>query len=150
MNNFACQTKSTYLHIYLWKTKVTSHKQHLFGLSFYRNAKKYHTDQSILQIFLVCMKRSDWQTFKCNSKNLFPRCACYLYNLLRWMEDTIFIKAYPHFDFFSTAIFLLPLKKNALKEFRVLHYLHNNSAMLIAKFKSSCRILYLLGFLNEF
>ena len=117
MNNFACQTKSTYLHIYLWKTKVTSHKQHLFGLSFYRNAKKYHTDQSILQIFLVCMKRSDSQTFKCNSKNLFPRCACYLYNLLRWMEDAIFKKLIHTLIFFPLLCSCFLWKKTPWKNF---------------------------------
>ena len=38
--------------------KFSSHKQHLFGLLFSRNVKKTHTDQSILQTFLLSLKRS--------------------------------------------------------------------------------------------
>ena len=49
-------------HIY--NTKFTSYKQNLFGLIFWRNAKKNHTDQSILQAFLLCLKRHVSQNFK--------------------------------------------------------------------------------------
>ena len=48
----------------MWKTKFSSHKQNLFGLVFSRNAKKAHTDQSILQTFLLCQKKNVSQIFK--------------------------------------------------------------------------------------
>ena len=35
------------LNMYIRKTKFTSHKQYLFDVLFYRNAKKAHTDQGI-------------------------------------------------------------------------------------------------------
>ena len=37
-------------NIYIWKTKFTSHQQNLFGLLFYRNTKKTHTDQNIIHV----------------------------------------------------------------------------------------------------
>ena len=46
------------LNIYLWKTKFPFHKQFLFGILFARNAKEAHTVQSILQTFLLCLKRN--------------------------------------------------------------------------------------------
>ena len=39
------------LNIYIWKTKFSSHKHYLFGLLFFRNAKKTCTDQSILLFY---------------------------------------------------------------------------------------------------
>ena len=41
------------IRLYMWETKFTSHKQHLFGLLFLRNAKKTDADQSILQALLI-------------------------------------------------------------------------------------------------
>ena len=37
--------------MYIWKTKIYSHKQYLFGYLFSRNTKTTHTDQSILTFF---------------------------------------------------------------------------------------------------
>ena len=48
----------------MWKTKFSSHKEYLFDLLFYRNAKKAHADQSILETFLLSLKRNVSQTFK--------------------------------------------------------------------------------------
>ena len=64
------------LNIYIWKSKFTSHKQYLFGLVFSGNAKKTHTEQSILQFSLLCLKRSDSHSFKSsNCKEYFsPVC----------------------------------------------------------------------------
>ena len=60
------------------KTKFTSYKQYLFGLLFCKNAKKVHTDQIILQVFLLCLKRSVLQTFESSSCNKhFAKCLCY-------------------------------------------------------------------------
>ena len=52
------------LNIYTWKTKFSSHKQDLFGLLFSWNAKEAHTDQIILQTFLLSLIRNVSQTFK--------------------------------------------------------------------------------------
>ena len=46
------------------KNKFTSHKQHLFGLLFSGSPKKTHTDQSMLQVLLLFLKRNNSQTFK--------------------------------------------------------------------------------------
>ena len=81
------------LNIYVWKTKFSSHKQYLFDLLFSRNAKKTHIDQSILHSFLLCLKINVSQTFRSSScKNVFCKCACQWYNLLRWM---LFIQKQP-------------------------------------------------------
>ena len=74
------------LNIYIWKTKFTSNKQCFSGHLFSRNAKKTHTDQSILQAFLLCLKTNVSRTFKSSScKKLFPKLVYHWYNLLRWI-----------------------------------------------------------------
>ena len=74
------------LNIYIWKTKFSSDKHYLFGLLFSRNAKKTHTDQSILPTFILCLKRNVWQTLKGSScKEVFPKCVYHGYNLIRWI-----------------------------------------------------------------
>ena len=40
--------------------QIACHKQYLFSIFYSRNAKKTRTDQSILQLFLLCLKRNDW------------------------------------------------------------------------------------------
>ena len=75
--NWYFQNKFTLWHIrlniYIWKTKFTSNKQCFSGHLFSRNAKKTHTDQSILQAFLLCLKINVSRTFKSSSsKNFFP------------------------------------------------------------------------------
>ena len=37
----------------MYETKFTSHKQYLFGSLYSIKAKKTHTDQSTLQVFLL-------------------------------------------------------------------------------------------------
>ena len=70
-----------WLNINKWKPN-----QYLFDLVFSRNAKKAHTDQSVLQTFLLCVKRSVSLTFRSNScKKVFLKCVYHLYNLLRRM-----------------------------------------------------------------
>ena len=39
--------------------QIACHKQYLFSIFYSRNAKKTRTDQSILQLFLLCLKRND-------------------------------------------------------------------------------------------
>ena len=41
----------------MWKTKFSSHKQYLVGHLFPRNAKKSHTDQSILETFFTLSEK---------------------------------------------------------------------------------------------
>ena len=68
------------------KTKFASLKQYLFCLLTSRNAKKTQTDQSMSQVFLLCMKRNDPQASKSgNCKQSLLQCVCYCYNLLRWI-----------------------------------------------------------------
>ena len=55
------------LNIYIWKTKFSFHKQYLFGLLFSINAKKTHTGQSIIQTFLLPLRRNVSQTYKSSS-----------------------------------------------------------------------------------
>ena len=75
-----------WLNIFIWKTKFTSNKQCFSGHLFSRNAKKTHTDQSILQAFLLCLKINVSRTFKSSScKKLFPKLVYHWYNLLRWI-----------------------------------------------------------------
>ena len=65
------QTK--YLHM---ENKFASHKQYLFGLLSTRNAKQTDTDQSILQAFLLCLKRNVSQTFQSSTcKKVLPKCV---------------------------------------------------------------------------
>ena len=54
--------------------------------SFRKNAKKTGANQSILQSFLLYLKRSVSQNFKPrNCKEVFPKRVYYWCNLLRWM-----------------------------------------------------------------
>ena len=74
------------LNICICKTKFTCNKQYYFRLLFSTNAKKTHTDQSILQAFLLCLRINVLQTFKSSScKNVFPKFVYHWYNLLRWI-----------------------------------------------------------------
>ena len=74
------------LNIYIWKTKFTSNKQYFSGHLFSRNAKKTHTDQSILLTFLFYLKINVSRTFKRSScKKLFPKLVYHWCNLLRWI-----------------------------------------------------------------
>ena len=66
----AHQTK--YLHMEKFSYgKFSSHKHYLFGLPFSRNAKKTHTDKSILLTFILCLKRNVSETVAVAKKS-FP------------------------------------------------------------------------------
>ena len=64
------------LNIHIWKMKFTSHKQRLLRILVSRNANKNHTDQSIPQNVLLCLKRNNSRIFKSSScKQTFsPAC----------------------------------------------------------------------------
>ena len=68
----------------MWKTNFFFfHKQYLFGLLFSRNPKEAGTNQSVLQTFLLCLKRNVPQIFKSSSCiKVFLKCVCHWYNLL--------------------------------------------------------------------
>ena len=134
------------LNIYIRKTNFSSHKWYLFHLSLPRISKKTYTDQSILQTFLICLKRNVLQTYKSSScYKVFSKCVHHWYNLLWWM---FFIPCDNWKALFFTQIYRYPeawynrhiaafCKINVLKEVCILyHYLHNNIAtLLISKFQ---------------
>ena len=58
------------------KNKFSPHKQYLFGLLFFRNAKKIHVDQSILQTFHSVLKEASLKPLKeAAVKEVFPKCV---------------------------------------------------------------------------
>ena len=74
------------------------------------------TDKSIPHVFLLCIKRSDQQTFKCSSyKNLFFQHVCYCYNLLRLIffilrdkcKTLLFMKVCRYSEIFLSAMLWL-------------------------------------------
>ena len=122
------------------KTKFSCHKQYLFDLLLPRNTKKTHTDQSILQTFLLCLNKNVWQTFKSSScKKVFPKCVYHWYNLLRWMFfvpcdnwKTFFIQIYCYPEVWFNGHVLHSLEQVFWKNFTVhIRYLHNNITILL-------------------
>ena len=118
-------------------------KQYLLGRLFSRNAKKTHHDQSALQVFSLCLKRNDSQTFKSSRcKKLFLQCACCRYKLLRWMffisldnqKSLFFVKVCRYLEIFSAAILQLSLKQVFWK--KSLFYVISIISVLIPKFQS--------------
>ena len=80
--NLAHQTK--YLH--MKKQNLLPIISIFVGLLFSRNANKTRTDQTILQPFLLYLKRNVWRTFKYRScKKVFPKCVYHWCNLLLWI-----------------------------------------------------------------
>ena len=89
--NYYVQTKFTLWHIKLnicqQEIKFPSHKQYLFGRLFSRNAKKTHTDQITLQVFILVSKETTHKPSRvATSKNVSSSvlvidttCACYRY-----------------------------------------------------------------------
>ena len=136
--------------------KFTSHKLYLFGFLFSRNTKKTRTDLKTLQVFFTFSKETT-QTFKSsNCKKLLLHCACYRYNLLRWMFFISFDNWKSFFCFFfckSLSLlwdsFSCHIAASVLKEVRILRNLHSVSAALIPKFQNKA-IVYLINFLNGF
>ena len=120
------------LNIYIWKTKFSSHKHCLFGLLFSRNAKKTHTDQSILLTFLLCLKRNVSQTLKSSScKKVFTKCVYHGYNLLRWMffvpcdnwKTFFFIQTYRYPEVWCNRHVATLFETSIWKEVRILYSL---------------------------
>ena len=103
------------LKIYIWKTKFSFHNQYLFGLFFSRNAKKAHTDQSIQQTFLFCLKRNVSQTFESSSgKSLFQVCisliqldSMIIFYSMWQLKDIIFLYKFIVTQWFAATIMLL-------------------------------------------
>ena len=127
------------------KTKFNSYKQCLCGLLFYGNVKRTHTDQSILHFFAFSPKRNNSITFKCRSSNKpFLQCVCYQYDFLQRMcfilcdnwKILFFKKVYRYSEGFADHHAAVFLEKSISKEVRILRYIHNNSTMLIPKFKN--------------
>ena len=85
------------------KTNLPLTSSNHFSLLTSGNARKTQTDH----VFLPCLKRSDPKISKSgSSKNPFPQCACYWYNVLRWMffilcgnwKPLLFIIVYLYWD----------------------------------------------------
>ena len=87
--------------------------------------------------FLICPNLNDSQTFKSSSFKIFFSpvyvidAICFDDCFLFQLEDVIFSKSLSLLlDFFDHHIVVF-FETSVLKEVRLLHYLHNNSAMLI-------------------
>ena len=81
------------LNIYIWRNKFSSHQQYLFGFFFTRNAKKAHADQSILQSFLLYLKKTCHKPLNIAVARIsFPSVYYHWQNLLRlmWKLEDIF------------------------------------------------------------
>ena len=118
------------LKIYMWKTKFSFHKQYLFGLLFSRNAKKAYTDQSILQTFLLRLKRNVSQTCKSSScEKFFLKCVYHWCNLLRRMffipydnwTTLFFIQNYRFPEVWDNRHVAAFFETRVLKEVRILY-----------------------------
>ena len=109
-------------NIYILKTKFASQKQYLF--SFLASVKKTQTDQSIPQVFLLCLKKIEPQTFKNSScKNPFLQCVLLvkltLMNVsysMRWLvEDITFRKGLSLLWDFSNQLVVAFFEASVLK-----------------------------------
>ena len=131
----------TRLTIYIWKSKFSSSKQYLFGLLFSRNAKETHTDQSILQIFLLSLKKNISQTFKTAApKKSFPNAyiidttffdECFLFHVIIGRHYFLYIFIVTQ-RFDTTAMLLRSLKQLFWKKSAIyIRYLNNNITMLL-------------------
>ena len=137
MNPLAHQTKC--LHVE--KTKFSSHEHYIFGLLCSRNAKKTHTDQSILLTFILCRKRNVSQTLKSSScKKVFPKCVYHGHNLLRWIffipsdnwKTFFFIQTYDYPEVWFNRYVAALIETIFWKKFAFyIHYFHNNITMLL-------------------
>ena len=142
------------LNIYNWKTKFSFHKQYLFDLVFSRNAKKAHTDQSILKTFLLCLKRNILQTFRSSiCKKVFFKCIYHWHNLLRRMffipcddwKALFFMQIYCYQEvsynlhvaaFFCTSVLNEGRILYVISTYIILCYLHYITILLIPKFQN--------------
>ena len=119
------------LNIYIWKTKFSSLKQHLFVLLFSRNAKKTHTSQSILQVIYSVWNERSHKVLKYQLEEYLSKVCISLIKLAsrnafnpcdNW-KTLFFIKnsAYPQFG--ATAMLLQRSLKPVLREVRILYHL---------------------------
>ena len=84
------------------------------------------------------------------AKNNLVHSACYRYNLLWWMffilfdnwNSLIFVKVCRYNEILSAAILQLSSKQSALKEVRILRYLHNIIEVLISKFQNKVHFVH--------
>lgn len=124
---------------YRYKTKFVFHKPYLPSLLTFRNKRKTQTDQIILNVFLICLKRTDLRAAA--TKIVFLHLLCYLYNLLRWIRfilcrnwKTLFlIKVYSLLVYFQPPCCCLFCDKCFKTNPYYMHYLLNNSTILIPK-----------------
>ena len=100
---------------------------------------KQSTDQSTLQVLLLCSNRhTNLQKKQLEKKKKNLECVCYRRNILWWMFfipggnwKTLFLtKVCPYFEILSTAILLLSLKQVYWKK-SVFYVFYLHSAVLI-------------------
>ena len=134
-----------YLHI---KNLIYSLMENFIFFAVYRS--------EYIQVFLLCLKSNNIQTLKCSSwKNFFSTvyiiCKLGLMNIFIPFDNwkTLFlIKVYCYpIGFFNHHV-LAFFETSVLKAVRILHYLRNNSAILILKFQKNFPIIYFLNALN--
>ena len=143
------------LKIYIWKTKCATNKQNVFGSVFSRNANKTHANQSIQQLskfsYPSGKKRlAKFQMYSCctfSPVNVYVvRATCFDECFLFYV--TLFLKRFiATMRFFFNHHVTTFLKRNVLKEVRILHYLHSNSTILIRKSRKSC-YMYIIYFFS--
>ena len=140
------------------KTKSTSHKQYLCGLLLSRNVIRTHKDHSTLHFFLslsfsLSLSLSVWKETTHKPSNVAASTnlssSVYVINMICFEECFLFYVITGRHYFFKTFIVTLRVFPTAMllcslrdyyhyhknKNFRILHYLLNNSAKLIPKFK---------------
>ena len=136
---------------FIYKNKFTCIK---FSSLFPRNEKKICADQSILQVFLLCLKRNDSQTFKSNNctKNVCSVCMltffnkCFLLHVISG-RHCFLQKSNVTMRIFSITVLLLSLQQ-VLNEIRGFHFFpRNNSRIVIPKFQNEARETFLTTFI---
>ena len=102
------------------------------------------TDQSILHVFLLCLKSNDPQTFKSGSSKIPSlQCGSYWSNLFRWMLFILcdnwstlhFITVYLYSEIVLTSMLFFFKSQWFEGSGYFMHYLHSNSTILLAKFQ---------------
>ena len=126
----------------------------LLFFTVFRNVKKSketHPEQRSVQIYLLCLKVKVSQSFKSSSyKKLFLHCVWHLYNLLRWMflislddwKAFLFVNVCCCLEVFLNQHVVAFFEKSILRDVRILHYLHNNSTILMPMFQNKATVVY--------
>ena len=103
--------------------------------------------------FLIHLEKKDSQNFKCSSCCTFSPVNVYVVRATCFDECflfyvTLFLKRFiATMRFFFNHHVTTFLKRNVLKEVRILHYLHSNSTILIRKSRKSC-YMYIIYFFS--